>query len=334
MLALRYYGQRDIRLEEVNLPPLKENEVLIKVTDAGISQTQINEFMEGPFIINKTPLIPSQEFGGIVKKVANKNDEYLLNKMVAVLPLVSCKKCIYCKEKREELCNNFLYHGLLGLDGGFAQYCIARKENIFLIDKKELLTFVEPILVGIHSANIYSKFYNLKKKKVLILGAGAIGISVATIWRDYFKADITLNDIIPQRENIAKECGFEVLKKDRLKKEYDVVIDAAGTDPLSSKPAFIEGFEYLKKGGTLLNIGTYFHPLELIPSNILLQQQQILTSIAYNSADVQILQEVIDSIKIDFSKLIQKIKLENIIEDGYFALEVNKEDFIRIVVEP
>lgn len=43
MLALRYYGQRDIRLEEVNLPPLKENEVLIKVTDAGISQTQINE---------------------------------------------------------------------------------------------------------------------------------------------------------------------------------------------------------------------------------------------------------------------------------------------------
>ena len=47
MLALRYYGQRDIRLEDIDLPEVQSNEILVKITNTGISQTQVNEFMEG-----------------------------------------------------------------------------------------------------------------------------------------------------------------------------------------------------------------------------------------------------------------------------------------------
>ena len=49
MIALRFYGRRDIRLEELPKPKPQDDEVLIRVTDAGISQTQINEFVEGPY---------------------------------------------------------------------------------------------------------------------------------------------------------------------------------------------------------------------------------------------------------------------------------------------
>lgn len=343
MLALRFYDQRDIRLEDIPKPKPKKNEVLIRVTDAGISQTQINEFIEGPFIINKEPhpltgisipLIPSQEYGGIVEEVGEGVDKSLIGKQVAVLPLISCGKCEYCRRGEENLCDMVGYHGLLGAHGGFAEYSVVNKENIFPVEKRELLTFVEPILVGIHAAQILSKFSDIKNKKVLILGAGAVGLSVASVFRDYFKADVVLNDILEARLKKASEVGFKTIKKEEIIGSYDVVIDAAGMDPIVNLPAFIEGFNYLKKGEILLNIGTYFHPVEIVPSSLLLKEHKLLTSIMYNSKSVKILGDVLNEIKTDFSKLIERIPLENIIEDGYFRAEVDKESFIRIVVEP
>jgi len=334
MLALRYYGQRDIRLEDVELRELKDDEVLLKVTDAGISQTQINEFIEGPFIIDKLPIIPSQEFGGIVKKVAN-GDDSIVGKMVAVLPLVSCGKCSHCLSKKEEFCEELAYHGLLGLDGGFAEYAVVDRKNLYFTDRVELLTFIEPILVGIHSANIFKRLDEIEGKKVLVLGAGAVGVSVATVWRDFFKADVTLCDILEKRVNRAKSCGLNTVKFEELFDKFDVVVDAAGMDiEAGDNVAFLSGFNFLKKGGVLLNIGTYFHPLEMVPSSILLNEQLIMTSMVYNSNDVKILDEVINSLKVDFAKLIEEIRLKDIIENGYYAIEIDKSKFTRIVVKP
>ena len=258
---------------------------------------------------------------------------HFLIKLVAVLPLVACGKCEYCQKGYEQLCNELAYHGLLGLDGGFAEYCIVNKENLFLIEKQELLTFIEPILIGIHSAHQYLKFDEIENKNVLVLGAGAVGISVASVWRDYFKANIVVSELLQKRANKAKECGFSVLEQKELTQKFDIVIDAAGMDTMADIPAFKEGFNYLKKGGTLLNIGTYFHPLTIVPSEMLLAEQSVMTSIAYNSKDVEVLGNVVKSLKVDFSKLIKEIPLVNIIEDGYYAIEIDKADFVRIVVK-
>jgi len=343
MLALRFYDRRDIRLEEVPIPETGDDEVLIRVTDAGISQTQINEFIEGPFIINKephpltgisTPLIPSQEYGGIVEAVGKNVDKSLIGKQVAVLPLISCGECEYCKNKEENRCNKVAYYGLLGAHGGFAEYCVVNKNNIFPVSDRNILTFIEPILVGIHSAQIIKNYTSLENKKILILGAGAVGISIATVFRDYFKADIQLNDILDARLKKAQKAGFETVKKENITGKYDVVIDAAGMDPIVSKPALIEGFNYLKKGGFLLNIGTYFHTVEFIPSSILIEEKNLITSIMYNSKTTSMLKDVVNSIKVDFSYFIDRIPLRNIIEEGYFRAEVDKESFVRIVVEP
>ena len=46
MKALLFYDQRDIRLEDIPVPEPKKGQVRIKVSDAGLCQTQINEFIE------------------------------------------------------------------------------------------------------------------------------------------------------------------------------------------------------------------------------------------------------------------------------------------------
>jgi (R,R)-butanediol dehydrogenase/meso-butanediol dehydrogenase/diacetyl reductase len=332
MKALKFYTQRDIRIEDIEIPKVGDDDVLVKVTDAGISQTQINEFVEGPFLIDKV-LIPSQEYGGKVVDVGKNVDKNLIGKQVAILPLVSCGKCEYCLDGKENFCDEMKYHGLLGLDGGFCEYSVVNKNNIFEVEKKELLTFIEPILVGIHSANIYlSLFKSLKNKKVLILGAGAVGISVAAVYRDYFSSDVYINDLLPLRLKRAKQAGFKTLQKNELKREFDLVIDAAGMDTLVDNPAVIEGFNYLKKGEVLINIGTYFHNVSFIPSSILINEHKLLESIIYNSKDVKILKDVVESISIDFNHFIEYEDFDNIVEGVYYRSEADKDSFTRLVV--
>jgi len=345
LLALRFYNQRDIRLENLKKPKPKKDEVLIKVTQAGISQTQINEFIEGPFFINKDPhpltgkaipLIPCQEYGGVIEDVGKDVDRSLIGKQVAVLPLISCGKCEYCLKGKENLCKSMAYHGLLGLDGGFAEYSVVKVENIFPVEKEELLTFIEPILVGMNTFDIY-RHYNgkedFKSKKILILGAGPVGISVGGVWRDYAKADVVINDILSYRMKKAAEVGFRTVEKKELNKDsFDVVIDAAGMDPLSTESAIVEGIGYIKKGGFLISVGSYFHPVEFIPSELTFNEKNIISSMAYSLKLINELPEVLKSLKINFKTLIQEIPLEKIIEEGYYRAEVEKESFVRIVV--
>jgi (R,R)-butanediol dehydrogenase/meso-butanediol dehydrogenase/diacetyl reductase len=343
LLALKFYNHRDIRLEEIQKPVPNIDEVLIRVTDAGISQTQINEFVEGPFLINRephprtgigVPIIPCQEYGGVIEDVGESVEKELIGKQVAVLPLTSCGECEHCKSGDQNYCSEMAYHGLLGSHGGFAEYSVVNRRNIFEVENKDILTFIEPILVAIHSANIYQQLKTLKGKRVLILGAGAIGISIASVYRDFFGADIVINDTLNTRLDRAERSGLKTLSKENLVEKFDLVVDAAGMDTMVENPALVEAQNYLKKGGAILNIGTYFHPLSMVPSSLLLNEHIILTSITYNFADVEMLGRVVKSLNLDFSSFIDYITLDRIIEDGYYKVEIDKESFIRIVVNP
>ena len=340
MKALIYHDQRNLQLEDIPIPEPTENQVLIKVTDAGICQTQINEFMEGPFIINKDahpltgkaiPLTVGHEFGGIVESVgANVSDKYV-DKQVAVLPLLSCGECRYCKKQQENLCDQFAYYGLLGENGGFAEYAVINQENVFPVDDPDLLTFVEPLLVGIHAA-AQSKG-NLKGKKVLVLGAGTLGIALAAIWKFYYEVDIYINDILSYRQEKARIAGFKTLSKDETPSDFDIVVDAAGSDPLSQQAALFEAYNYMLKGGDLIGIGTYFHSVAFVPTPLMVSEKNTLQSFAYNSQDVQELKAAIQVIDLNFSTFIETVPLEDIIEKGYFRAEVDRNSFARLVVK-
>ena len=331
MRALLYYDQRSIKLSDIEIPKPLEGEILIKVTDAGLCQTQVNEFIEGPFLINKephsvtgkcVPIIAGHQFGGIVEKTFSVDDSWLIGKQAAVLPVLN----FHGKE------DNTACYGLTGENGGFAEYACVKKDNIFLTNEKNLLTFIEPILVGIHAGRKIKEC--IKNSKVCVLGAGALGICVAAIFRDFFGGNIVINDVLPNRLKRVKDAGFDVRKKEDLKREYDIVVDCAGSNPTSKFSAIAEAFSYLKNKGIMLSLGTYFHPVSIIPSDMLIKEQKIIASFSYDYMDVSILEKVIGVLKIDFSSFITNIKLNDIIEDGYYRSEVDKDSFSRLVVVP
>ena len=343
MRALRFYNQRDIRLEDVDKPMPGDGEVLIKVTHSGISQTQVNEFMEGPYLINAisnplteepTPLIPGHEFGGVIESVGPNADPRLVGVPVAVLPRKNCGECEQCASGHENLCQNLNYYGLVGAHGGFAEYAAVSAKNIYPVGAIDtsLYSFIEPLLVGVNAGRQIED--RIQGSKILVLGAGGVGVCVAAVLKDYFGGDVTISDILPFRLQKAGELGLKTLNQADLACEYDVVVDCAGSDPASQNAALFEGAEYLKPTGILLMLGSYFHELSFVPFSLLAKQIQLRTSFAYDSYAESKLDEVLETLEPDFNVLIHEISLDEIIDEGYFRSEVDKNGFVRIVVRP
>lgn len=341
MKALRYYGQRDIRFEDIPVPDCDAKQVKVKVTDVGLCQTQVNEFIEGPFIINDqphvrtgkhSPFVVGHEYGGVVDAIGDGvSDKSLLGKQVAILPLSPCMECDYCKKGKYNNCETMAYYGLLGEHGGFAEYSVVNEENVIPVEKKELLTFIEPILCGINCGLKLKRMEEVEK--ILILGAGALGISAASVLQDYFGYQVYVNDVFENRMSKAEQAGFKIVGKSDLKREYDVVLDFAGSDTTSKTVAFDEGFNYLKRDGSFVSVGTYFHPIPIVPCNLTFNEHHIISSFSYSGACVSLLEEVLGSLRTDFSLFIDRIPFEDVIEGGYYRAEVDRDSFTRLVID-
>jgi len=348
--AIRFYDKNDIRLEDIPIPDLDKNEVLIKVKKVAITQTLANEYFYGPYITKQSlPLIPGHSFGGIIVKVGEKVDKNLIGKWVSVLPLISCGKCSYCKAGYDNLCNNLKYYGLIKQDGGLAEYVKVNIDNIFVLDKNNIdkTTFIEPLLIAMNifdeaTSRYKYKFPNKNSMNILILGAGAIGFLTSLVWNIFRKEDnIFINDLFLSRLEKLKDVmilnsvyNINFIEKEYIKREhFDIVIDTAGFEPLAFEPAIQEGFKYLSRGGCLVSASLYYNRIELNQGEILLNSRSILTTIFYRKQLIRNLPEVLSKLKLDFSKVISKIDMKDVLSKGFYKAHIDKEEFIRLEVE-
>ncbi|MFZ9887810.1 MAG: zinc-dependent alcohol dehydrogenase [Myxococcota bacterium] len=342
MKAFVYHGQRDGRLEEVPTPVPGPGQVKLRITDAGICQTQIDEFMEGPYIINRAPhpltgkalpLIPGHEVGGIVEQLGPGVDTRWLGKQVGFLPAKTCGDCRFCRAGEIALCDQLAYFGLLGGDGGFAEYMVCDTNMIFECSRRELLSYVEPLACSIHQGNKIKRFG--RSNNVLILGAGALGVSAAAVFSKHFGFEVTITDPLPNRLERCAKAGFITASREQLRdRRFDVVVELAGSNHTNTEGAFIEAFDYLHKGGSLFLVGTYFHPLKLVPmASLIVPEKNVIPCFAYHQEDVDQLSAAMDAIKdIDFEIFNDYLPFEKILDEGYFRAEVDKDSFTRLVL--
>ncbi|MDD4369962.1 MAG: zinc-binding dehydrogenase [Anaerostipes sp.] len=91
--GVRMYGAKDLRLEEFEIPEIKENEILLKVMSDSICMSTWKETKLGsghirvPDNIDTNPVIIGHEFSGTIAKVGSKwADEYKVGERFVVLP--------------------------------------------------------------------------------------------------------------------------------------------------------------------------------------------------------------------------------------------------------
>ena len=107
MLGARLYGKEDLRLEEMEIPQISEEEVLVKIKTAAICGTDVRMYNNGANGIDaEHPLVIGHEMAGVIEKVGKRVPFYKEGMRVAVAPNMGCGLCDDCISGNSHMCRD------------------------------------------------------------------------------------------------------------------------------------------------------------------------------------------------------------------------------------
>lgn len=260
MKAAVLHGIKDIRIEEVEMPKLENDSVLIKVKASGICGSDIPRVLSNA--AHYYPIILGHEFAGEVVDVGKDVRNIKRGNRVVGAPLLPCFRCDDCQKGWFSQCKNYSFIGSRR-QGSFAEYIAIPAKNAVVFDSNipyEQAVFFEPSTVALHGLEV-ANFRG--GGKVAILGAGTIGIFTIQ-WAKIFGAEkVIAFDIKKERLELAKEFGadfsvntldeniFKIVHQITENKGFDYVFETAG-----SVPTIKLAFELITNKGVVCLIGT------------------------------------------------------------------------------
>ena len=309
------YGKKNIKIEEVNLPPSQGN-IMIKVAACGICISDVKAYQEGQSHYCKPPVILGHEYVGNIVTTPKENNNFKKGDRVAVIHAVNCGYCSYCQRGLFELCEN----KQRASNGGFAEYVSIDKEsaNKALIKLPLNLstneaTFLEPIACCIESIE---KCNIGLGDIIIIIGAGVMGLLLLQLSLLKGASKVIVSEINEYRRNIAKSIGATVvnpeeidLKKFITKEICSESVDIAITT-IFKEDIIKECFLFTRKQGTVFIFGSAIkNPDLLINSNkIHYDQIKIIGTSAYKPFHFNIALKLLKENRISVTPLITSVE--------------------------
>ncbi len=138
MKAIQLLGQKSLRMAEVPIPEINENEALMKVRVASICGTDVRMYLNGyKGVTEETPLVLCHEFSGDIVKTGAGVTSLRPGMKVSVAPNMGCGTCDMCVSGNTHLCRHISSFGVT-MDGGLQEYVkipaeAIRQGNVILL---------------------------------------------------------------------------------------------------------------------------------------------------------------------------------------------------------
>jgi len=314
------------------------DQILIETKFTGICGSDIHAF-KGLHPFRKPPVILGHELSGTVVEMGKEVKGFRAGDRVTVMPLIACGECVQCKRGKQNICLNKKVPGIEGWLGTFSEYFLSKPSITYTLGEQtsfETGVLAEPLAVGIHS--VYHQAKVETGSRVLVLGAGTIGILTALAAKVAGAREIVVTDLFDFNLKVTKDlCGARTysVKKDGLEdtllKDYPDQFDI--TFLCSGAPKTVEqAFRLTQRGGRIVVIGMFLEPVpvELIAVN--LNELEIIGSVVYNRNDFKRALEWIDSGRFDFGKLITHVLPIEKAGDAMNLLIKHDENAIKILL--
>ena len=346
-----WYGKNDVRIENLPLPSApKPGWVQIKVAYCGICGSDLHEFIAGPVFIpttphpltgTKAPLLLGHEFSGTVCAVGEGVTTVKVGDRVAPDACQHCHICKPCRDGRYNVCDKLAFTGLM-TEGAFAPYVNVPAELCYKIPDNmsfEHAALLEPLATGFSAVRKAGSIMGLN---VVVLGAGTIGLGTIMAVRASGAGQIIVLEQAAARIEMAKKCGADIVintkEKDAVA-EVRKLTDGVGADVsfecignIHTGPLAID---VLRNTGTAVIEGIFEGPSAFNFFTLSGTDKTVIGSLAYTLKDFEGLGKLIAKGVIDPSPLITgKIALGDIVENGFLELINNKDNNIKIIVDP
>ena len=330
MRVAMYYNNNDVRIEEMPVPEIGKNEILVKVMACGICGSDVMEW----YRVKKAPRVLGHEATGVIEKVGKNVKKYKKGNRVFVSHHVPCGKCKYCLNNEHTVCDMLR---TTNFDpGGFAQYVrvpeINVKRGVFLLPDEmsfEEGTFIEPLACVIRGQR---KAGMKPGKSVFVIGSGISGILHIQTAKASGASKIFASDINDYRLEAAKQFGADkvINAKENTPIKADLVIVCT-----SAVSAIKQAFKSADRGGVILFFAPTKPGVEIpLPLWELWHDGVTITnSYAGSPKDIAEAIEIIREKKINVKDMItHRLSLE---EAGKgFQIVSKAENSIKVIIEP
>jgi L-idonate 5-dehydrogenase len=266
MRAAVLHAAKDLRIEEVAVPPLGPGEVEVRVEAGGICGSDLHYYFDGGFgtVRLKEPMILGHEIAGTIARVGADVANVKAGQRVAVNPSRPCGHCGYCQEGKQQHCLNMLFYGSAmrfpHVQGGFRETLVCDAAQAVPVPptmSAAQAAFAEPFAVCLHAVN---RAGALLGKRVLVTGAGPIGALTVIAARRAGALEIVATDVAHAPLAAAAKVGADTVVNvgatDALarysadKGYFDIMFEASG-----NAQALAGGLAVVRPQGVVVQIG-------------------------------------------------------------------------------
>ncbi len=257
-------------MEEVPVPEIGPNDLLIRVRKAAICGTDLHIYKWDQWAQNtlKLPLVVGHEFMGEVVAVGTHVAGFSVGDRVSGEGHITCGYCRRCRAGNRHLCRNTVGIGV-NRNGAFADYISLPAVNAFKLPTlipDEVASFLDPLGNAVHTA----LSFDLVGEDVLITGAGPIGCMAAAIARHVGARHIVVTDTNEYRLELARKLGATRVinpAKTDLKTTMAELGMTEGFDiglEMSGHPEAFRGMlDTMNHGGKVALLGIFAEPVSI-----------------------------------------------------------------------
>lgn len=352
MKAARYYGKEDLRIEDIDEPPVRPGTIKIAPAFNGICGSDLHLYFDGPIPPAPTadqphplsgetlPVTFGHEFSGTIEELGDGVEGYEVGESVVVEPLMVDGTCPACRAGRYNVCEQLGFIGISGMGGGMSEHIVVDQRWVHPVGDLPLdqAALIEPLAVALHGVR---KTDAASGQTAVVGGAGPIGLLTAAVLKAY-GLRVIISEISGARKDKARSAGVadvvvdpseedlaEVVKKNTNGAGADVAFDCAG-----AAPVFSGLLEALRPGGQLEVIALYSKPVELdITGKMQMRELSMGTAIGYANNHEEAI-KLARSGQVDLSQFItSRIALGDVVEQGLRRLVGEGESEVKILVD-
>ncbi len=280
-------------VEEVGEPEPAAGEVVVKVGRCGICGSDLHMTEEPAFGIAPGAVL-GHEFAGEVVALGKDMQRLKIGDRVAVAPLRGCGRCASCLAGEPAWCSAMMLQG-----GGYAEFALATERQCLRLPSSTSLedgALVEPLAVALHGVALSGL---VPGARVLVMGAGPIGLGVAFWARRRGAAKVAVCDLTTLQQDLAHRVGatdFVTVGEDAVTRVQaalggapDIVFECVGRPG-----AIAQALDYVKPRGTIVMLGLCTALDSFVPFAAVSKEARLIASAFFTMGEYQAALDMLD----------------------------------------
>jgi threonine 3-dehydrogenase len=276
MIALvKAKPEKGIWMQEVPIPEIGHDEVLIKVSKTAICGTDLHIYLWDDWARQVIPvgLTIGHEYMGHVVKTGSLVKEFKEGDRVTSEGHIACGRCRNCRRGRQHICENTLGVGV-NINGAFAEYLKVPASNVMKISPSipdEIMAIMDPFGNATHTALSFP----LIGEDVLITGAGLIGSMAIAVSKFAGARYVVATETSAYRSELAHKMGATRVVNP-LEEDLATVVDELGMrgfdiglECSGSPAAFNQMLHHMYNSGKIALLG-------ILPNNTVINWNEVI----------------------------------------------------------